>query len=114
MARRRAFARQDRVMAEVVDETWHRMSRPERPEAFIRLVRTQDYRPTDAGLGRLRARTLVIWGEDDQWLPAAYAGEYGRRIPGATSLTGELLLRPGAEISRRREADSLSDSGHAA
>jgi pimeloyl-ACP methyl ester carboxylesterase len=81
---RTAFARQDRVTAEVVDETWHWMSRPDRREAFVRLVRTQDYQPTDAGLAGLRAKTMVIWGEDDQWLPAAYAQEYGRRIPGAT------------------------------
>jgi pimeloyl-ACP methyl ester carboxylesterase len=81
---RTAFARQDRVTAEVVDETWHWMSRPDRRAAFVRLVRTQDYKPTDAGLAGLRAETMVIWGEDDRWLPAAYAREYGRRIPGAT------------------------------
>ncbi|WP_158554063.1 alpha/beta fold hydrolase [Micromonospora deserti] len=81
---RTAFAHQDRVTAEVVDENWHWMSRPDKREAFIRLVRTQDYSATDAGLTRLRARTLVIWGQADQWLPASYAQEYGRRIPGAT------------------------------
>ena len=81
---RTAFARQDRVTAGVVDETRHWMSRPDKREAFVRLVRTQDDKPTDAGLVGLRAKTLIIWGEDDQWLPAAYAQEYGRRIPGAT------------------------------
>ncbi|GAA4959197.1 4,5:9,10-diseco-3-hydroxy-5,9,17-trioxoandrosta-1(10),2-diene-4-oate hydrolase [Nonomuraea thailandensis] len=81
---RTAFAHQDRVTAETVDETWHWMSRPDKREAFVSLVRTQDYKATDAGLARLRARTLVIWGQADQWLPAAYAQEYGRRIPGAT------------------------------
>nr|MDT0656734.1 alpha/beta hydrolase [Micromonospora sp. DSM 115978] len=81
---RTAFAHQDRVTAEVVDENWHWMSRPEKRDAFIRLVRAQDYTATDAALGQLRARTLVIWGEADRWLPASYAHEYGRRIPGAT------------------------------
>nr|SBO91156.1 alpha/beta hydrolase fold [Nonomuraea gerenzanensis] len=80
---RTAFAHQDRVTPEVVDETWHWMSRPDKREAFVRLVRSQDYTATDAGLARLRARTLVIWGQADQWLPASYASEYGRRIPGA-------------------------------
>jgi pimeloyl-ACP methyl ester carboxylesterase len=61
---RTAFAHQDRVTAEVVDENWHWMSRPDKREAFIRL--------------------LVIWGRADQWLLASYAQEYGRRIPGAT------------------------------
>ncbi|GAA0473219.1 alpha/beta hydrolase [Actinoplanes capillaceus] len=81
---RSAFAHQDRVTAQVVDENWHWMSHPDKREAFLRLVRTQDYTATDAGLSGMRARTLVIWGEADQWLPAAYAHEYGRRIPGAT------------------------------
>ncbi|GAA4100280.1 alpha/beta hydrolase [Nonomuraea soli] len=81
---RTAFARQDRVTAEVVDETWHWLSRPDKREAFVRLARTQDYTATDAALARLRARTLVIWGEQDQWLPASYAHDYGRRIPAAT------------------------------
>ncbi|MFI6478729.1 alpha/beta fold hydrolase [Nonomuraea sp. NPDC050663] len=81
---RSAFARQERVTAEVVDETWHWLSRPDKREAFVRLARTQDYTATDAGLARLRARVLVIWGEQDQWLPASYARDYGRRIPGAT------------------------------
>ncbi|MEU1968957.1 alpha/beta hydrolase [Micromonospora sediminicola] len=80
---RTAFAHQDRVTEEVVNENWHWMSRPDKREAFLRLVRSQDYSATDAGLARLRARTLVIWGEADTWLPVSYAQEYGRRIPGA-------------------------------
>jgi pimeloyl-ACP methyl ester carboxylesterase len=88
---RTAFAHQERVTPEVVDETWHWMSRPDKREAFVRLVRTQDYRATDAGLPRLRARTLVLWGQADQWLPASYAEEYGRRNPAHT-----LTVGPGA------------------
>lgn len=99
---RTAFAHQDRVTAEVVDETWHWMSRPDKREAFVRLVRTQDYEPTDAGLAGLRARTLVVWGEADQWLPAAYAQEYGRRIPGAT-----VRIVPGAGHNVHEDAPEL-------
>jgi 4,5:9,10-diseco-3-hydroxy-5,9,17-trioxoandrosta-1(10),2-diene-4-oate hydrolase len=80
---RSAFAHQERVTAEVVDENWAWMSRPEQREAFLELVRSQDYGPLDQGLGRITASTLIVWGQDDQWLPASYAREYGRRIPGA-------------------------------
>jgi pimeloyl-ACP methyl ester carboxylesterase len=80
---RSAFAHQERVTAEVVDETWAWLSKPERRSAFVDLVRSQDYGPLDRGLERITAATLVIWGQDDQWLPASYAHEYGRRIPGA-------------------------------
>jgi pimeloyl-ACP methyl ester carboxylesterase len=32
-------------------------------------------------LHRVTAPTLIIWGEDDQLIPVAYAGEFGRLIP---------------------------------
>ena len=88
---RSAFADQDRVTPEVVDETWAWLSRPDRRSAFVDLVRSQDFGPVDDGLGRITAPTLVVWGQDDQWLPAAYAHEYGRRIPAA-----EVAVVPGA------------------
>src|SRR5206468_2674445 len=52
---------------------------PERPEA------------AGAGLGRLPQPALVLWGEDDPWLPPAHARAYAERLPG-----GELELVPGA------------------
>ncbi|MEV6715295.1 alpha/beta hydrolase [Lentzea sp. NPDC051208] len=88
---RSAFTHQERVTAEVVDETWAWLSEPERRSAFVELVRSQDYGPLDRGLERITAATLVIWGQDDRWLPASYAHEYGRRIPGA-----EVKIVPGA------------------
>jgi 4,5:9,10-diseco-3-hydroxy-5,9,17-trioxoandrosta-1(10),2-diene-4-oate hydrolase len=88
---RSAFNHQDRVTAEVVDENWAWMSRPEQREAFVELVRSQDYDPIDHGLGSITASTLIVWGQNDQWLPAAYAHEYARRIPDA-----EVKVIPGA------------------
>ncbi len=37
-----------------------------------------------AGLDHLRAPALVLWGERDPWLPAAFADAYGATLPGAT------------------------------
>ena len=88
---RSAFANEERVTAEVVDENWAWMSRPEQREAFVTLVRNQEYAPIDQGLERITARTLIVWGQDDQWLPASYAHEYAARIPGA-----EAKVIPGA------------------
>jgi pimeloyl-ACP methyl ester carboxylesterase len=34
-------------------------------------------------LNRVTAPTLVVWGEDDQLIPVAFAHEYGRRIAGS-------------------------------
>ncbi len=80
---RSVFTHQERVTAEVVDETWAWMSRTEQREAFVELVRSQEYAPIDQGLGTITARTLIVWGQDDRWLPASYAHEYAARIPGA-------------------------------
>ncbi|MCX2946713.1 alpha/beta fold hydrolase [Lentzea sp. NEAU-D7] len=88
---RSAFSHQERVTPEVVDETWAWLSAPQRRSAFVELVRSQDYGPLDRGLERITAATLVIWGQDDQWLPVSYAHEYGRRIPGA-----QVQVVPGA------------------
>ena len=34
-------------------------------------------------LRRIRARTLIVWGDDDALIPKVYAEEFARRIPGA-------------------------------
>jgi pimeloyl-ACP methyl ester carboxylesterase len=62
--------------------------------AFYRQIAHGDERDTkeiEPLLGRIAAPTLVIWGEDDPWLPAAAGAELARRIPGA-----RLELLPGA------------------
>lgn len=32
---------------------------------------------------RIKAPTLLVWGKDDQFVPAVYADEFARRLPGA-------------------------------
>jgi pimeloyl-ACP methyl ester carboxylesterase len=34
-------------------------------------------------LHRVRAPTLLVWGEEDRIVPPVYAAEFARRIPGA-------------------------------
>lgn len=55
--------------------------------AFYRQIAQMDQRYTDevAPLySRVRCPTLVLWGEDDQWIPAARGLELQQAIPGAT------------------------------
>jgi pimeloyl-ACP methyl ester carboxylesterase len=54
--------------------------------AFYRQIAQGDQRDTDElapHLGRIAAPTLVVWGEEDPWLPVADGAELARRIPGA-------------------------------
>jgi pimeloyl-ACP methyl ester carboxylesterase len=37
----------------------------------------------EAQLGRIKAPTLVIWGEEDEWIPPAHADRFVGAIPGA-------------------------------
>ncbi len=54
--------------------------------AILRLYRSADPdRLATAGerLGRLTCPTLVVWGDEDPYIPASFADAYGARIPGA-------------------------------
>ena len=62
--------------------------------AFYRQIAQGDQRHTDEIeplYAQITAPTLVIWGEADQWIPAARGAELARRIPGA-----RLEILPGA------------------
>ncbi len=54
--------------------------------AFYRQIAQADERHTDEIeplYARVAAPTLVVWGEDDRWIPAQRGHELARRIPGA-------------------------------
>ncbi|MBF6327267.1 alpha/beta fold hydrolase [Nocardia transvalensis] len=80
---RSTFHHKDLVTDELVDRYWVPFSRPDNRSAFLALWRHLDFGLTDAGLGRVTAPTLVLWGEQDEWLPASQATRLAARIPGA-------------------------------
>jgi pimeloyl-ACP methyl ester carboxylesterase len=54
--------------------------------AFYRQIAQADERHTEEIeplFGCIAAPTLVVWGEDDRWIPAERGRELARRIPGA-------------------------------
>jgi pimeloyl-ACP methyl ester carboxylesterase len=54
--------------------------------AILRLYRSADPDQLAAAgerLGLLTCPTLVVWGDEDPYIPASFADAYGRRIPGA-------------------------------
>ncbi|MCP2280525.1 alpha/beta fold hydrolase [Nocardia amikacinitolerans] len=83
---RGTFAHQDLVTDELIDEFYPPFSRPTNRDGFLALWRNLDYRLTDAGLNRVTAPTLVLWGGDDQWLPSSQATRLADRIPDAAAV----------------------------
>ncbi|THV26413.1 alpha/beta fold hydrolase [Glycomyces paridis] len=81
-----AFVHDDRVTDEMVDETWAWFSRPGQRDAFVALAHGMDYRLTDALLHQVSAPALVLWGGDDEWLPAAQAQDLAGRLPHADAV----------------------------
>ncbi|MGY1945079.1 alpha/beta fold hydrolase [Nocardia asiatica] len=82
---RGTFHNKHLVTEEVIDEFYAPFSRPANRAGFLSLWRNLDYRLTDAGLARVTAPTLVVWGGADTWLPVSQADELAARIPNATA-----------------------------
>ncbi len=80
---------------------------PAGQSAFYRQIAQGDQRDTDAVeplYGRIAAPTLVVWGTDDPWIPAARGAALAARIPGA-----RLELLPGAgHLVGEDEPDALA------
>ncbi|MEZ4224993.1 MAG: alpha/beta hydrolase [Polyangiaceae bacterium] len=77
---------------EQLDRYYEGFSSPAaRSSALATLRATIDTRPVAAQLGRIQAKTLVLWGRRDTWLPPALGQRLAREIRGA----GLLLLDTG-------------------
>jgi pimeloyl-ACP methyl ester carboxylesterase len=57
-------------------------------EAIGKMVPTFDFDAIErGGLLRLQQSTLILWGEEDSWIPLRHAQEFGRAIPHARLIT---------------------------
>ena len=83
------------------------VARPGRPVRVLppdRAGRPARHRAVEPLYGRIAAPTLVVWGSDDPWIPAARGAALAARIPGA-----RLELLPGAgHLVGEDEPDALA------
>lgn len=77
------FANPDRVTEEVVDAMWVPGTVAANVRATYALERGLDWSVTQAALGAVRQPVLVIWGAQDQVLPAAQAARFDAALPDA-------------------------------
>ena len=76
--------------------------------AFYRQIAQADERDTDEIeplFGQIEAPTLIVWGEDDPWIPLDRGRELARRIPGARL---ELLPIAGHLVQEDRPGELTS------
>jgi pimeloyl-ACP methyl ester carboxylesterase len=82
---RRGCARPDALSGDRLRAVWSQFDQGTQ-RAILRLHRATgepDLAAAGAGLEQLRMPALVLWGEQDPWLPSALADPYGRRLPNA-------------------------------
>jgi pimeloyl-ACP methyl ester carboxylesterase len=73
---------------ERIDQIWEQFDQGTQ-RAILRLHRSVDAHivaDAEEGLDAVRAPALIVWGEQDPWLPASFADTYGQRLPDATVL----------------------------
>jgi pimeloyl-ACP methyl ester carboxylesterase len=84
--RHRLFARASRVTEDAIDDAWFPMTIPGTRRGALALVRSDPRRYV--GLEkRVRAPTLVIWGQEDRLLPIREAERVASRIAGSRVVT---------------------------
>jgi haloalkane dehalogenase len=69
-----------------VDEYWKAFATTESRRGMLDLYRSFDLdeiRPYHARLAALGVPTLILWGREDEFLPADYASRFAREIPGS-------------------------------
>lgn len=76
-----------------LDEYWKAFTSPEGRRGMLELYRSFDsdeLKPYQARLAALAVPTLILWGQQDEYLPLEYASRFARQIPGS-----ELVLLEG-------------------
>ncbi len=71
-----------RVADTLVDRYWAMARAPGNREAFVARANQVSMQDGER-LRDIRVPTLVLWGDDDRWIPTRLAAEFGARIPGA-------------------------------
>lgn len=79
------FHRDDLVTDERIDEYAAPMMRPGATRAAAELLSAQGP-PFARAAARVGARTLVIWGRDDTWIPVAHAERFTSAIRGSMAV----------------------------
>ena len=103
---------------DVLDEYWKAFDSREARHGWLELYRSFDLAelaPYQDRLAAIGVPTLVLWGEQDRFLPAGYASRFARQIPGAklVMLDGvrHFLYEDEPELCTREVIGFLDEAG---
>jgi len=77
---KQVFVNQKRITDELVDRYYDLFAREGNPEAFFRLVNGK-FKDDTLKLKKIKNETLIIWGEQDKWVPMNNAFKFKDSIP---------------------------------
>ena len=102
---------QSKVTAELIERYHDLFTREGNPEAFLHLVNGK-FRDNTRKLKYITAPTLIIWGEEDQWIPVMFAYRFEMSIPDAALIVYEHVGHvPMEEIPKMTAQDILTFHG---
>lgn len=80
---RQVYVDQEKVTNVLLDRYFELFSRDGNPEAFMAMVNKTNYKDNTYRLKELKSPTLIIWGEEDNWIPVENAHRFLNAIPKA-------------------------------
>jgi haloalkane dehalogenase len=102
---------------DAIDEYWKAFSSATSRRGMLELYRSfelDELKPYEGKLAELGVPTLILWGEQDEFLPRDYASRFAREIPGAKLVlleTRHFLFEDEPEHCAREVIDFLREAG---
>jgi pimeloyl-ACP methyl ester carboxylesterase len=108
---RQVYYDESKVNERLIDRYYDLFTREGNPEAFLNLVNGK-FRDNTRKLKYLTMPTLIIWGEEDQWIPVKYAYKFHEAIPNSHLIVYEHVGHiPMEEVPKMTAEDVLSFHG---
>lgn len=108
---RQVYYNKNKVTEELVDRYYDLFSREGNPEAFLSLVNGK-FKDNTRKLKYLTVPTLIIWGENDEWIPVKYAYKFHQKIPNSRIVIYEHVGHiPMEEVPKMTAQDVLEFLG---
>jgi pimeloyl-ACP methyl ester carboxylesterase len=77
------YASPEIISSDLISRYYELFSRESNMEAFFHFVNKTEFIDHTPQLREIKVPTLIIWGEEDQWIPVAYGHRFVNSIPDA-------------------------------
>lgn len=77
---KQVYHKKDRVTDTLIDRYYELFTYKQNPDAFVKMVNSK-LKDNTQYLKEIKAPTLIVWGEEDNWLPLRNAYRFQSQIP---------------------------------